>query len=384
MSSPASVAAPVAAPTAPDTSAAPTTPAAPAAPVDAEAAHEAEYRAALAKARGETAPKKRDDSGRFQKAEGEGDDVEGDETDDQVEASEEEDGQVADGETADDADEGEEKPEAKAEKKPKPEIEKFKVNGREVEVDVSDKAKVRTLIQKGLAGDEAMAKSAKVTKQAEAFIAALRDNAIGVLTNPKLGVDQKNLRAALEKHLYELVKFETATPEEQNAIKERQELERYREQQQKVESAKKAQERTKAKEAYQRDITPKFIEAIEAAELPATDFTLFQMTRYMRAARARGMKTITPADVAPLVRRDYEKAQRQLFSRYDGEELIKRVGEEHAEKVVKAKLEKVAPAKTATPRRDAAPRPEKKSQAPKAPAFSSAEEMRDYVMNQRR
>jgi hypothetical protein len=356
-------------------------------PADPDAAREAEYQAALKAARGgDQKPAKpakgtRDESGRFQKTDGTGAD-EG-----QSASGDDQETEVTDAETSDDGEGGEEQAADgegdedgdQEEKKPAPKVKKYKVNGKEIEVDVGDERRVDQLIQKGLGADKAFADAAKVQKQAVQFLETLRDNPLALLTNPKLKIDPVKLRNQMEKFLYEQVRYETAPEDERRAMDERKELERLREKAQTEERAKEAAKRNQAKEDVIKRLTPMFIDAIEKADLPATDFTLRQMSHYMRLARAKGMKSITPADVAPLVARDFHNHQRQLYGRYDGQDLIKRVGEEHARKLIKAGVEQVKPGQSRQVK-DPAPRAPVKAQPTKTPTFSSAEELRDYAM----
>lgn len=344
-----------------------TTNAQPKAPSAADA-REAEYQTALKAARGDSADKGRDASGRFQKGAG-------DETD-EVESGEQDETDVVSGE----GEEGKtQETDGEADTGKEAKVKSYNVNGKEVKVDLSDDKKVDTLIQKGLAADENFQKAAKIQTQAQQFIEAIRDNPLAVLTNPRLGLDQKGLRDQVERWLYEQVSFESAPEDERQRITERRELERLREKDQREQTAKRAKERSDQKAAIQEKLTPMFIDAIEKANLPATDYTLHRMAMYMRAARTKGMTTITPADVAPLVARDWANVQRQMFSRYDGADLIKHVGEEAAAKIRKADLARVDSGKGA-PGRDPQLRVAPRTQAPKMPSFSSPEEYRDYMM----
>lgn len=349
------------------------------APADPNAAREAEYQAALKVARGDAKPAAagaRDESGRFQKAAGESDGA-----DDQVEGEvvEAETSEEVEGDDDESTDDESEEAETKEEEKSATKLKKYKVNGKEVEVDLGDAKKVDMLIQKGLGSDEAFAKASKVQKQALQFMEALRDNPLAILEHPKLGLDPKKLREGLERWLYEKVRYEAAPEDERRSIDERRELDRLREKDQKEQRAKEATKRAAAKEEISKRLTPMFIEAIEKADIPATDYTLRQMAHYMRLARARGMKSITPGDVAPLVARDWQTVQRQMFGRYDGQDLLKRLGDEHVRKVAKAHAESVTPGRSRQVK-DPAPRAPVKTQAPKMPTFSTAEELRDYAM----
>ena len=336
------------------------------------AAREAEYQAALAAARGEKpkpAPK-----------------APVNEEDGEIDHQEDETTIEADGEDADDLEAGEAGSEGEdGETRKGAKVKKFKVLGKEVEVDYADEKRVDELVSKGLASDEKFQHAAKIQRNAEAFIGNLRDNPFAVLTNPKLGVDQKALRQAAERWLYEQVAFESAAPEEQTRILERRELEQRRAAERAAQERQKAKQREDLKSKFQQDMTKQFVESIEGSGLPVTDYTLQRMAFYMRAAVRRGMKTIRPADVVPLVKRDWQSTFQQLTSRYDGEKLVETFGEEAAKKIRQAHLAKVRGqgANNADQERNPAPRAVRRP-ANNQPTFSSAEDMRDWHEANRR
>ncbi len=187
-------------------------PAGGAAPAPAADAREAEYQAAMAKARGEK-PAKRDESGRFQ-PKGE---------------------TAAEPELEDDAgdaegDDGEHQAEEGEEAETETEQEKswtLKADGKE-KVVKSEKDLV-ALAQKGLAADQRMEKASRIQKGAMQFVEGLRDNPFAVLTNPKLGIDEQALRQAAEKWLYGKVEYESLPQEERDRRTEKAELEKFRE-----------------------------------------------------------------------------------------------------------------------------------------------------------
>lgn len=289
---------------------------------------EAEYKAALAKARGEKAPK-----------------------DETYEQAMERVKKKAKPEPEEDEDTPEPKIDSKAENKPvaerkdegAPQVWKLKVNGSEVEFDASDEGRVKQAVQKGLAADAKFQEAAQVRQQAEGFIRALKENPLEVLQHPSLGID---FRKIAEDYLFEQIQREAA-PEEYARTQERKELERYRAEEARKKQEAEQRQREEMKEQYRQNYTKQFTEALEEGGVPKTDWTIQRTALYMKQAIAKGYKHITPKDVIPMVKQDWINAQRQLFEHLDGEKLIEAVGQDVADKIRKANLARMQQAKAA-------------------------------------
>lgn len=331
-----------------------------------EAAREAEYRAAMAKARGEEPkePKARQKTPAVPEPQGRGEQEEGEQ-------------EEREGDGADEGEGGEQR----GEKDDGGKTWSLKFNGKEKVV--KSENELVALAQKGLASTEKFEQASRVQKQAMQFLEALRENPLAVLTHPKLGMDPAKLRTAMEKWLYEKVSYESLPEEERQKLDEKKELERLREREKAREIEASERRKAELKERFQRDMTQKFIQTLEGGDVPVNDFTVGRMSQYMRAALKRGMRTIQPGDVIDMVRQDWETVQRQIFQRYDGEKLLKVVGEEGAKKIRRADLAKLEGGGNAQAGRDPAPRAPAPPQASAGPSFSSAEELRDYLTRRR-
>jgi hypothetical protein len=256
----------------------------------------------------------------------------------------------------------------KEEPKPTPRKHKLKVDGAEEEVDEDE---VLRRAQKYSAADKKFQEAAKVRKQAESFIRALKENPKAVLSNPNLGI---NLREFAEKVLWEELQEELVPPEEKERRAEKAELERYREEKRQREEAARQQEQEQLKEKYRQDWSKKFNEALEQGGLPRTDWTVKQMAAYMKQALANGHKHIQPADVVELVKSDWVQAQKEMFQHFDAEKLIEVLGADAAEKIRQHDLKKFRP-----PEPEAKPAAAKKQER----TFSSVEEMQRYLARRR-
>jgi hypothetical protein len=222
------------------------------------------------------------------------------------------------------------KPTEPKETKPEPKVWKLKVDGQEVEFDATDEAAVQRVVQKGLASDRKFQEAAKVRQQAENFVKMLKENPLEVLKHPSLGL---NFRELAENFLYEQIQAESISPEERQVSSEREELERYRRQEQETKQQQQTKQQEELKDRYRQDYQTKFIEALDVAGLPKSDWSVTRMATYMREAISKGLTNVTPKDVAHLVKQDWLSAQREMFGSLDGDKLIEVLGKDVAEKI---------------------------------------------------
>ena len=216
---------------------------------------------------------------------------------------------------------------------------KLKVDGAEIDFDATDEEAVKRAVQKAHAADKRMNEASMTRKQAERFIELLKTNPRAVLEHPSLGVDLKGLAEKIVwDSMQTAAKKASQSPEDVKREEERSELEQLRKEKAAREAAAKQQERDELKEKYRKDWTTKFQSELEKAGLPRTDWTLTRMAAYMRQALAKGHKHVQPGDVVDFVREDWQAAQREMFGHLDGDDLIKTLGEDVAEKVRKAQL----------------------------------------------
>jgi hypothetical protein len=216
------------------------------------------------------------------------------------------------------------------ETKPEPKVWKLKVDGQEIEFDASDEASVQRVVQKGLASDRKFQEAAKIRSQAENFVKMLKENPLEVLKHPSLGL---NFRELAENFLYEQLQAESISPEEKQATSEREELERYRRQEQETKQQQQTKQQEELKEQYRQDYQAKFIEALDTAGLPKSDWSVTRMATLMREAISRGLTNITPKDVAHIVKQDWISAQQEMYGSLDGAKLVEMLGKDVAEKI---------------------------------------------------
>jgi hypothetical protein len=264
-------------------------------------------------------------------------------------------------------------------------LKKFKVNGKEVEIDLADEAAVERHIQRGLAADERFEHASTIEKRAEAlgqraqtFINNLLSDPFKVLEQPQFANRIPDLRKRAEMFLYNKMVEDKLSPEERAARKkeatDKEELENYRNQRQESEQKAQAEEREANKELARQRHAKGITKALDDSGLPKTDWTVQRTAHYMRVALRKGYKNIQAGDVVHLVKADWDSHFRQFMSNVPDDKILDVLGGD-ADRARKARLAKAkrgggggaAPAPRATPQ----PRPEP------GPAYSSAEELRD-------
>lgn len=215
--------------------------------------------------------------------------------------------------------------EAKAEAKRKL---KVKIDGEMHEVDEDE---VISDYGKGKAADKKFQEAAALRKEAVAFIEALKKDPISVLTNPKLGV---NMREVAESYLLAQLEDEMMDPRD----KELRDLKKEKMTREQMEAEAKRQAEEAEIQAltdnYRAEYEKSFQACLEASGLPKTPHTVKRLAFYMNEGMKRGMD-LKPDDVVGLVKDEYIEEQKSLFSGLDGENLLKLLGDDLAKKIRK-------------------------------------------------
>lgn len=181
------------------------------------------------------------------------------------------------------------------------------------------------------AANKALQEGKALRRQAEEFVALLRDpdKVFDVLT--KLGHDPRTLS---EKKIVAVLEEEMLTPEQRQQRERDRELAQFKAADKaRLEEAKNSQHQ-KLKEQFAQDYTKQFTEALAASNLPATGDTVARMANYIARAAEINFK-MTASEAAQLVREDIRNAQLRLIGDTDGEMLIQLLGEDVANKIRK-------------------------------------------------
>jgi hypothetical protein len=215
-----------------------------------------------------------------------------------------------------------------------PEVRKLKLKVDQNEVEMSE-SEVIALAQKGQGAEKRFQEAAQMRKEAEAVVKFLRENPREAMK--QFGIDvRKFSEDVLMEHLTE----QSLTPEQKKQRDTDTELKKYRDRE-KAETERQQKELTaKQEQELVQHYTKTFSEALEASGLPKTNETVARMARYQQQANRKGYE-VPPADLAKLVRSDYEAEQKALYSNLDGDKLMEVLGKDIVSKLSKAQIAKL-------------------------------------------
>ena len=227
---------------------------------------------------------------------------------------------------------------------------KIKVDGVEQSVTESE---LISLAQKGKGADKKFNEAANAKKEALQIIDYLKTHPTEAFQ--KLGID---VRKFSEDTLLEMIKQEKMSPAEKTAADNEARLRKY-------EAAEKAQKEKLQKDEQDRlfkqehdKYEKSFMEALNLSGLPKTSFTMRRMAELEVINVKKGL-SLEPAQLAKLVREDYEAEHRNLYANFDGEALLNLLGKDGVKKLSKAQLAKLKtgqqPVKTQTQPKKAEP-----------------------------
>lgn len=231
---------------------------------------------------------------------------------------------------------------------------KLKVNGKEVDYDASDEAKLRNDVQKVMGIEEKANTASQKAEQAEKLLTMMQTDYKGFLKQCKVsGINAEKLAADI---LYEKIRQGNMTPEQR-------ELEEYKEREAEAAAQKKADEES-AKTAEQTRKTQEWAQkfekdcesALKANHIPKTRLSLALIAQYIDSGLSKGQE-FTVDQVLPYVSRDLKEIHTSTMGKLEGDELLDYVGEALSNKIAKARVDRYK-------RTTAAPAPEAKGAAP--------------------
>ena len=211
---------------------------------------------------------------------------------------------------------------------------KVKVDAEEIEVDEDE-------LKRGYAHAKAANKrfeeGAKFRKQAEDFVETLRADPLSILTNPKLGINFKDIAI---KFLAEDIKKET-NPEgwakEQEDQTLRQKAKAYEDWQAKQAEDSRNAELNHLEQHYAKEYDIKLTEVLNGSGLPKTTGVVKRAAELMQIAVQKGYEPDLPAIIRH-IREEYQGDIKALIGSLSGQEMIALFGEDTANKIRKADL----------------------------------------------
>lgn len=232
---------------------------------------------------------------------------------------------------------------------------KLNVNGKEIEYDASDEAKLQRDIQKVFGIEEKARTVAQKVENADRLVELLSKDYKGFVKQCKAsGIDADKLATDI---LYEKIRVNNMTPE-QRELEEYKEREREAEEQRKAaeEAAKVAAQQQKTQEwaaKFEKDCEA----ALKANQIPKTRLALALVAQYIDSGLQK-KENWTVEQVLPWVQRDLKEIHANTMEKLDGEELLNYIGESLSNKIAKARVDRykksqataqTAPKQTSTP-----------------------------------
>ena len=218
---------------------------------------------------------------------------------------------------------------------------KLLVDGADVEVDETELIR---RAQKATGAEKRFEEANRLRDQLNAILSELKDpkKVFSLLSRPEIGHDIKNLAS---EWLYEnVVKPEQMSTEErikferERAMQENEQIKRERDEYKKlIDEEREKRETALEMERLDREMT----KTLSQSNLPKTPQTVSRMAYYMKLGHERGV-SLTPDDVLPFVRKDFEDSLKALVGGLDGDTLEAFLGSDVSEKIRKHTLAKVA------------------------------------------
>lgn len=208
---------------------------------------------------------------------------------------------------------------------------KMKVDGQEMELPESE---IIALAQQGKSANKRFQEAAAAKREAEQVVNFLKSNPKEAFK--KLGID---VRKFSEDTLLEFIQQEQMSPEQRKAHENEQELNKYRESEKSLKAQREAQERETLEKHHHDNYEKIFIQALTESGLPKTPYTVMRMAQ-LEAVNVSKKLSLTPSQLAKVVREDYINEQKALYGAADGETLLELLGKDAVKKLSKAQLSK--------------------------------------------
>lgn len=274
-------------------------------------------------------------------------------------------------------------PESKKAAEPKKETEedilkktiKRKVNGKEVEMTVAEALRKAELVS---GAEEKFQEAAKMRKEVEAFVQALKEKPLHVLK--QMGID---VRGNAEEYLAEEVQLELMSPEERELYelrKWKQEQEQAR-QQEEMTAQQRAQQQQEmaARQQAQQFYDKKISEVLSQSNLPKTPYTVKRVATLLKTALSKGYEL--PIETAvDMVRGDFANDLRSMSSG-DPAQIIKLLGDDIVKMLRKHDLEQIKAKRkpAATPAEIAEQNLQPRQRTEKTTEKMSMDEWKEYI-----
>lgn len=213
-------------------------------------------------------------------------------------------------------------------------IHKIKVNGKVMNVSIDE---LRALAQKGVGAESKFSEAARIRDQTEAFKKRLKEDPIGTLTDPRLGLEFDKIA---QDHLFKKIQREQLSPEQRELAELKEKMKASDDEKMKALETQKAQEHETLVQHYHEQHERDIISALDQGKLPKTPQTVSRFARYMLEGLKRGI-TLKPVDLIEIVRTDYLGEIGSVFGSSEGDQLLQLLGEPVLKKIRDAELKKI-------------------------------------------
>ena len=156
----------------------------------------------------------------------------------------------------------------------------------------------------------------------------------------KLGVNEKEWA---ERILNEQMQDDMLTPDQKQMRDYKRQLDQIAEEKRAAAEEAQAAEDTRLQAQYSETLSNQIVNVLQTSGLPKNQTTVRAIATYMRQAYDNGMTNVTPEQVLPYVRADYEAMLRDILGTSDDNQLLTFLGDDMVNKVVKGHLNKVKP-----------------------------------------
>lgn len=215
----------------------------------------------------------------------------------------------------------------------------IKVDGqaREIDLDSMNDEELVKRVQLAEAAQRRMQEASEQRKQVESLFKLLKENPIEALKNPALGVDVRKM--VEDQILREYEEAQLSEPERKAKELERQ-LQAREAKIQEYEQAKASEAQRQLEERVFQETQRQFVAALDAADLPRNQETIYMMADVARLNLENGIE-LSPAQMAAEVKDRLSQMHTHIVRGLDGEKLMSYLGDDVITKVLKYAVERV-------------------------------------------
>lgn len=215
---------------------------------------------------------------------------------------------------------------------------KYKVDGREVEEELSDED-VRQHLSMSKAANKRFQEAATIKKQSEQLIKMLRENPEAVLDNPQI-MGNKKFREIAENYLIKQIDEQMLSPEQKQQRDMEQKLRQYEQAEKERKDQIEAEQMEKMQSHYAQDYETKIVAGLSSQGIPKTPRTVKRMAELMSKNLQYGLE-LEPSQLAEMVKQDYLADIQELFGATEADALLNLLGDNVSNKIRQADLKKL-------------------------------------------